>query len=195
MTGEAPRSDERASPLAWCGEFARRLLGAILCRASVYREVAGRGGAPWQAAVVVVLASGVATLQDYGLGWFPMFANGAVHVLQWPAWAAIAYLVGRRRGSAAAREGLEGSSGEGLRRGAGADWYRVLGVIGFARAPGIFVALSPVIGGIQFAVQVWMLAAGVIGVREALGIGTVRAVFAALLGMVPYWIVIALYLH
>lgn len=160
-----------------------RILGAILCRASVYREVGGGGGAIGQAAFVVVLASGVATVQDYGLGWFPMFVTGAVNVLQWPAWAGIAYLVGRRS--------EEGSADSGT----ATDWHRVLGALGFARAPGLLIAFAPIIGGIQFAVQIWMLAAGVIGIRESLGVGTLRAVLAALLGMVPYWIVLAFYLH
>ena len=154
-----------------------RMLGACLCRATVYRELAER--APiGQAAIVVVLVSGVATVHDYGLGWFPMFTRGSVNVLQWPVWVAIGYLVAGRRGG-----------------GGDTDRQRLAAVLGFARMPGILVALAPVVGGIQFAAHVWMLIAGVIGIREGLGVGTVRAVLAALLGMIPYWIVLVFYLH
>ena len=149
------------------------MLGAAILRASVYRELGSAGNATGQAAMVVVLVSGIATIQDYGLGWDPMLATGAVNLAQWPVWAGIAYLVG------------------GLGKG---NWIRLLRVLGFARTPGILIALLPVIGGIQFAAQAWVLVAGVYGIRQALGIGVIRATVAAVLGMVPYWIVFAAYL-
>lgn len=173
--------------------FPGRMLGAVLCRATVFREL-GERNPVGQAAIVVVLVSGVTTVQDFGLGWFPMFTTGAVNLLQWPVWAVIAYGVGRRRGDAAgagAGDPERSSSSRWLTIG----WGRLLGVLGFARTPGILVGFAPVIGGIQFAVHAWMLAAGVIGIREAMGIGTFRALLAALLGMIPYWIVLVLYLH
>ena len=182
------------------------MLGAVLCRATVYRELGER--APiGQAAIVVVVVSGVATVHDYGLGWFPMFTRGAVNLLQWPVWVAIAYLVAGRRvavagrgGTVAGRRGADAGRRPEAEPGPAAGdrptpWRRLLGVLGFARMPGILVALAPVVGGIQFAAHVWMLAAGVIGIREGLGVGTLRAVLAALLGMIPYWIVLVLYLH
>ncbi len=170
-----------------------RMLGACLCRATVYRELAERTPIG-QAAIVVVLVSGVATVHDYGLGWFPMFTRGAVNLLQWPVWVAIGYVVAGRRGGGG--EGRpEAAPGPPAGNGPTTDWRRLLAVLGFARMPGILVALAPVIGGIQFAAHVWMLAAGVIGIREGLGVGTVRAVLAALLGMIPYWIVLVFYLH
>ena len=149
------------------------MLGAAILRAKVYEEVAGAGNATGQATFVVVLVSGFATIQDYGLGWFPMLATGAVNLLQWPVWAAIAYLVG------------------GPGRG---NWSRLVRVLGFARTPGILVVLLPVVGGIQFAAHAWVLVAGVFGIRQALGIGIIRATVAAVLGMIPYWVVFVAYL-
>ena len=55
--------------------------------------------------------------------------------------------------------------------------------------------LDPVVGGVGFVAQLWMLAAGVVAIRQALDFGIVRALLTALLGIVPYWIVLALVLH
>ena len=169
------------------------MLGAVLCRATVYREL-GERNPIGQAAIVVLLASGVATVQDFGLGWRPMLTTGAVNLLQWPVWTLIAYGLGRRKGDAAVAAAGDAERPFGSRW-LTVGWGRLLGVLGFARTPGILVALAPVIGGIQFAVHAWMLAAGAIGIREALGVGTFRALLAALFGMIPYWIVLVFYLH
>lgn len=150
-----------------------RMLGAAILKSNVIREVGDAKNATGQAAVVVVLVSGMATVRDYGLGWFPMLMTGAVHLLLWPVWAGIASLVGGGK-----RE----------------DWIRLLRVLGFARTPAILVVLLPLIGGIQFAAHTWVLVAGVYGIRCTLEIGIIRAIVAAVLGMVPYWIVTAVYL-
>lgn len=149
------------------------MLGAAILKANVVREVAGARSATGQAVMVVVLVSAIATVRDYGLGWFPMLMTGTVHLLQWPVWAGIACLVGGGK-----REG----------------WIRLLRVLGFARTPAVLVALLPLIGGIQFPAHTWVLVAGVYGIRCALEIGIIRAIAAAVLGMVPYWIVTAAYL-
>lgn len=150
-----------------------RMLGAAILKSNVIREVGDAKNATGQAAVVVVLVSGMATVRDYGLGWFPMLMTGTVHVLLWPVWAGIASLVGGGK-----RE----------------DRIRLLRVLGFARTPAILVALLPLIGGIQFAAHTWVLVAGVYGIRCTLEIGIIRATVAAVLGMVPYWVVTAVYL-
>ena len=172
-----------------------RMLGTAILKPSVCEEVARSRGATTQAALLVVLVSGIATIQDYGLGWLPMVSTGMVNLLHWPVWAGIAYLVGHgRRGASATRGGSDDSEGSATGKPA-ADWNGVLRVLGFARVPGMLVILAPVLGGIQFAAHVWMLAIGAVGIRQALGIGTFRAVLAMLLGMIPYWVAVALYLH
>lgn len=175
-----------------------RVLGAALLRVGVYREIAGARSATAQAAAIVVVVSAIATVRDYGLGWFPMLARGATNLLQWPVWAGIALLVGRgvgrRRGVGDGVE-EEGPAGDRREDGPGReDWRRLLRVLGFARTPGILVALLPLFGGIQFATNTWVLVAGAFAIRHALDIGVVRAILAAVLGMVPYWIVTAVYL-
>ncbi len=149
------------------------MLGTAILKRSVVAEVGSARSATGQAATVVVLVSGIATVRDYGLGWFPMLVTGAVHLLQWPVWAGIAHLVGGGKREA---------------------WIRLLRVLGFARAPAVLVALLPLIGGIQFAAHAWVLVAGVYGIHRTLEIGIIRAIAAAVLGMVPYWIVTAVYL-
>lgn len=175
MTEPPNSAQERSLRLETSGirRLPARMLGAAVLKASVIREVGAAKSATGQAAMVVVLVSGIATVRDYGLGWFPMLMTGAVHLLQWPVWAAIAYLVGGGK-----RE----------------DRIRLLRVLGFARTPAVLVALLPLIGGIQFAAHTWVLIAGVYGIGCTLDIGIVRAIAAAVLGMVPYWIVTAVYL-
>ncbi len=173
---EPPNSDQEEALRRVSGGLRRlpeRMLGAAILKSSVVREVGSAKSATGQAAMVVVVVSGIATVRDYGLGWFPMLMTGAVHILLWPVWAGIACLAGGGK-----RE----------------DWIRLLRVLGFARTPAVLVALLPLIGGIQFAAHTWVLVAGAYGIRCTLEIGITRAIVAAVLGMVPYWIVTAVYL-
>ena len=106
-----------------------------------------------------------------------MAAAGLANLAQWLVWAGITYLVGDK---------LLGGT---------ATWGQLLRTLGFARGPGILTVFVPLIGGIQIAVQVWVLAAGIVAIRQALGLGVVRALLTAVIGMVPYWIYHTLFLH
>lgn len=154
-----------------------RMLGAAILKADVYEEVEADPRATAQAALVVLVVSLATAVQDYELGWWPMAAAGVTSLLQWLLWAGITWLIGTRvfRGTA--------------------TWGELLRTLGFARTPGLLIVLAPVVGGIGFALQAWMLAAGVVAIRQALDFGTRKAVLTALLGVVPYWIVLALVLH
>ena len=154
-----------------------RMYGAAILKAAVYDEVGADPRATAQAAFVVVLASAAAASLDYGLGWLTMAAAGLANLAQWLVWAGITYLVGDK---------LLGGT---------ATWGQLLRTLGFARGPGILTVFVPLIGGIQIAVQVWVLAAGIVAIRQALGLGTVRALLTAVIGMVPYWIYHTLFLH
>ena len=154
-----------------------RMYGAAILKASVYDEVGADPRATGQAAFVVVLASAAAASLDYGLGWLTMASAGLANLLQWLVWAGISYLVGDK---------LLGGT---------ATWGQLLRTLGFARGPGILTVFVPLIGGIQIAVQVWILAAGIVAIRQALGFGMLRAVLTAVIGMVPYWIYHTLFLH
>ena len=154
-----------------------RMCGAAILKAAVYDEVGADRGATGQAAFVVVLASAAAASLDYGLGWLTMASSGLANLAQWLVWAGITYLVGDK---------LLGGT---------ATWGQLLRTLGFARGPGILTVFVPLIGGIQIAVQVWVLVAGIVAIRQALGLGMVRALLTAVIGMVPYWIYHTLFLH
>ncbi len=154
-----------------------RMWGAAILRAEVYEEVGRDRGANVQAGFVVLLASLVAAVPDYGLGWDAMAWAAAASLAQWLLWTGITYLIGDKL------------------MGGDAAWGALLRTLGFARTPGLLLGLDPVVGGIGFAVQIWTLAAGVVAIRRALGFGTVRALVTALLGIVPYWVILALVLH
>ena len=154
-----------------------RMLGAAILRAEVYEEVEADPGATGPAGLVVLAVSLAAAAQDYELGWLAMGAAGVTSLLQWLLWAGITWLIGTRA------------------FGGTATWGELLRTLGFARTPGLLIVLAPVVGGIGFVLQAWMLAAGVIAIRQALDFGTVKAVLTALLGVLPYWFVLALVLH
>ena len=72
-----------------------------------------------------------------------------------------------------------------------ATWGELLRTIGFAQTPGVLQVLGiiPVLGGlIRFAVAIWVLIAGIIAIRQALDVGTGKAILTAALG----WLVIVL---
>lgn len=169
-------SDGAGSDAADRGLLAR-VLGAVILRADVYEEVAADPGATIQAGMVVLLVSLIAGIPDYALGWLALGAAAGTSLLHWLLWAGIAYLIGNRV------------------LGAAATWVQLLRALGFARAPGLLLLLDPLVGGVGLAVQIWMLAAGVAAIRQALDSGTWRALLTALIGIVPYWLVLALVLH
>lgn len=169
---DAPGRGDAVDRGAWA-----RIRDAALLDRSVYEEVARDAGATAQAACVVVLASLAVASMDYPLGWTEMAKAAAAGILHWWVWAAIAYAVGGRV--------LGGS----------ADWGALIRVLGFARGPGVFAVLAPLVGGIHLAAQAWVLVVGTAGLRATMGFGTGRALVTAVVGMVPYWSVQFFYLH
>lgn len=154
-----------------------RIFGAAVLRADVYEEVAADRDATIQAGVVVLLVSLIAGIPDYALGWLAMGAAAVTSLLHWLLWAGITYLIGDR---------LLGGT---------ATWGELLRTLGFARAPGVLLLLDPVVGGVGLIVQLWMLVAGVVAIRQTLGFGFWRALLTAVLGIIPFWLVLALVLH
>ena len=154
-----------------------RMFGAAMLRAEVYEEVEADTGATGQAAGVVLAVSLVTAVLDYELGWLAVASAGVTSVLAWLLLAGIAWLIGTR---------VFGGT---------ASWGELLRTLGFARTPGLLIVLAPVVGGIGFLVQAWVLVAGVVAIRQALDFGTVKAVLTALVGVLPYWLVLALVLH
>lgn len=139
--------------------FLRRLAGAAVLEPGTYEEVEADVSATPQALLVVLLSSMAAGLGARGLG-----ANGpgdvvlfsAVALIAWAAWSLVTFGIGVRL---LPDVNTQANVGELLR------------TIGFATAPGILRILGvvPGLGAAVFAISaVWMLAAMIVAVRQAL---------------------------
>lgn len=156
--------------------FLQRLVGAAALDAAIYEEVEADERATIQAAATVLLSSAAAGIGAIGFGGRAL-ANvafvSAVALLAWAAWALITFEIGVR---IMPQPQTRSNVGELLR------------TIGFATAPGCLRVLG-VLPGVTipvFAVTaVWMLAAMVVAVRQALDYeSTARAAAVCGLGWV-----------
>jgi len=157
------------------GGFLRRIIGAAALDVSVYEEVEADRGATGQALAVVVLSSLAAGVGARGFGATgasSMAFFGVVALLSWATWALVTFEVGARL------------LPEPQTR---ADVGELLRTTGFAAAPGMLqvFGLMPGLAGLVFvATWIWMLAAMVVGVRQALDFTTIRrALLVCVLGL------------
>jgi len=148
----------------------------------LYEEVEGDGTALPQALLLVVLSSiaaGVGVIGYGGPGF--VLTNVLVSLILWYLWAFLIYWIGAR---VFPEPGTSADHGELLR------------VLGFAAAPGLLRVLGvvPGIGGLLLGVvSLWMLAATVVAVRQALDYhSTLRAVGVCLVGWIIMTALIAL---
>jgi hypothetical protein len=151
-----------------------RMLGAAKLDAATYEEVEADTTATLQALLVVVLASvadGVGAIRAMGAAGLVLAALASL--LGWYVWAISTYLVGTRL--------LPGAKTE-------ANLGQLLRTIGFSAAPGLIRALGIVpalYGTVSVVASLWMLAAMVVAVRQALDYeSTGRAVAVCLIGFV-----------
>jgi hypothetical protein len=147
--------------------------GAALLHTDTYEEVEADQTATGQAAGVVALVAVAQAIGGAGEGGAGIVAGAISALLGWLLWAGITYLIGAK---------LLGGT---------ATWGELLRTLGFAQTPGVLYVLGfiPVLGGIiRFAVAIWVLIAGIIAIRQALDVGTGKAVLTAVLG----WLVIVL---
>jgi hypothetical protein len=149
--------------------FAQRMVGAAMLSPATYEAVEHDRNATPQAALVVVLAAVAAAVGVRAHGDEAVVREVLRSLLQWLAWSGVTYFVGTRvfRGTA--------TFGELLR------------TIGFAQAPGIFLALGgiPYLGWwVRTIVGLWTLVAVVIAIRQALDVDTGRAVLTMLVGLI-----------
>lgn len=167
--------------------FVQRVVRAAKLDPAIYEEVEHDKGAIGQALAVVVLVSlcaglGSAGGADRGDGQVGLVAGAVAALIGWIIWAVTTYVIGTRM---LAEPQTQSSVAEMMR------------VTGFAAAPGLIQILSfiPVLGRvIDVGASVWMLAAFVVAVRQALDYtGTFRAVLVCLLGWV-LWVLIRLLL-
>jgi hypothetical protein len=154
--------------------YLQRLIGAAALDATIYEEVEADPSATIQACATVVISSLAA-----GIGWRGLAGNTAgsialtsvVALMSWAAWALVTYGIGVR---ILPQAQTRSNVGELLR------------TTGFASAPG-YLRILGVLPGVTipvFAVTaLWMLAAMVVAVRQALDYeSTARAVAVCVIG-------------
>ena len=159
--------------------FLNRFMGALVLDASVFEGIEADRHAAMQSVLVVMMvcvAGGVAAM-GYGEIGIPAFVSGTIISLgAWLVWAAVITTVG----TYALREPQTKS-----------DLPELLRVLGFAAAPGVFIALAamrPAAPLVVIVVSIWTIAAAVLGVRQALDYrSTPRALAVCMLG----WLVSA----
>lgn len=146
----------------------QRMIGAALLDVETYEEVEHDSQATTQAGMVVVL---VAICQTIGAWGSPgMLAAAWTALVGWLIWSGVTFVIGTKL-----------FDGE-------ATWGELLRTIGFAHSPGVLAVLGivPLLGGmVQFAVYFWLLATGIVAIRQALDVTTGKAVLTAVLGLIP----------
>jgi len=156
--------------------IARRMLGAARLDPKIYEEVEADRAATGQAFVVVLLASAAAGLGAFEYRIFSGILWHTIHgVVLWYVWAYITYWIGTRL-----LPGPETS----------ADHGELLRTIGFSSAPGLLRALgliTPIAGAVFVVCTLWMFAAMVVAVRQALDYSsTLRALAVCAIGFPVY---------
>jgi hypothetical protein len=160
------------------------MIRAAKLEVALYEEVETDKTALGQAMLVVVLHGIAAGIGSYDeLGTTGLLLGTLGQLVSWFVWALVTFLVGAKLLPERQTE---------------ADLGQLLRTIGFAASPGLLLALGiiPLIGAIiSFVVQIWMLVAFVIAVRQALDYtSTVRTVVVCLIGWILMVVVTALLL-
>lgn len=148
--------------------FMRRFIGVLVLDASIFEEIENDRRAAMSSVVVMIAVSLAGGLAAMGLGLVGLagFVTGAVVMLgAWLVWVAMIAAIGTT--------GLA----EPQTR---SDLRELLRVLGFSAAPGVLVALAAMRAAapiVLAVVAVWMIAAAVLGVRQALDYrSTARAI-------------------
>jgi hypothetical protein len=142
-----------------------RMRGAAMLDVATYEEVEHDLSATGQAATVVAVVAVCSAIGNIGSGITGIIGGLIGALLGWVIWAGVTYFVGTK---------LFGGT---------ATWGELLRTLGFAQSPGVLLILGiiPLLGGlIKFAVAIWMLAAGIVAIRQALDVSTGKAVLTAL---------------
>lgn len=164
--------------------FSARVYNAAKLNVNTFEEVEHDTTALGQAFWVVVLASvaaGIGSLTEVGLG--GLFVGTAAALVGWLIWAYITYYIGAKMFPQPSTQ---------------TNFREMLRTVGFASSPGI-VRILGVIPGLAplvfFIASIWMLAAMVVAVRQALDYtSTLRAVGVCILGWIIQVVVVGLFL-
>jgi len=160
----------------------KRMIGAAKLDIATYEEVEADTSATRQAMVVVVLVALATGIGAYGSGGPAGLVVGIVAGIgAWALWAWITYFVGTTLLKTAETK---------------ANWGQLARTLAFAQSPGVLKVFGfiPVFGPwVFFIASIWQLVAMVIAIRQALDYtSTWRAVGVAVVGFIPYVIVIGL---
>jgi len=160
----------------------KRMIGAAKLDIATYEEDEADTSATRQAMVVVVLVALATGIGTFGSGGPAGLVVGIVAGIgAWALWAWITYFVGTTLLKSAETE---------------ANWGQLARTLAFAQSPGVLKVFGfiPVFGPwVFFIASIWQLVAMVIAIRQALDYtSTWRAVGVAVVGFIPYVIVIGL---
>lgn len=163
------------------------MIGAAKLDTQTYRDVENDRSATGQAALVVILVSVASGIGFIGTNGVIGLLYGIVFgLLAWAVFALLAYWIGAKLLP---------------RPETHADWGQLARTLAFARAPGMLFIFgiiglaSGVIGSlILFVINVWIIVASVIAIREALDYGndTLRAVAVTVLAYIPMLIILGI---
>lgn len=153
-----------------------RMIGAAKLDIATYEEVEHDESATGQAAGVVAMVAAAQAIAEAGGGAGPAIVGLVSAFVGWGLWAGVTYLIGDRM--------LGGT----------ATWGELLRTLGFAQAPGLLIVLAilPLGEFIRFAVGIWVLVAGFIGLRQALDLGNLKTLITAVLGWLALVLVFAI---
>jgi hypothetical protein len=152
--------------------FGQRVAGVLTLSASTFEDIEADQRASTQALAVVVLAS-VAGGIGAGLLFGPLalLTETFAALIGWVMWAGVTYVIGTKLFPEPQTQ---------------SDMGELLRVIGFSYAPQVFnvFAFVPLLGrGVRVFVALWLLAATIVAVRQALDYrSTWRAVAVVLIG-------------
>lgn len=162
--------------------FGARALRTARLDVAAYEEVESDTTATGQAVGVVALSSLAAGIGT-GAGLGGLVVGVLVSLVAWYVWTFLTYWVGTRL---LAEPQTNATHGELLR------------AIGFASGPGVIRVLgivAPLRGLVFLIAALWMLVAGVVGVRQALDYrSTWRAVGVVAIGWAAQWLLVAIVL-
>ena len=158
--------------------YVQRLVGAAKLDAQIYEEVEADTTAMGQAMGTVVMASIASGIGAFSaMGMRGLLFSTVASLVGWFVWAFLTFIVGTK---IMPEEQTQSDMGELLR------------TIGFAASPGLLQVfgflprVGPLIG---LVTSVWMLAAMVVAVRQALDYkSTGRAIGVCLIGFVVYMV-------
>jgi len=154
-----------------------RMRGAAMLDVATYEEVENDLTATGQAGVVVAIVAVCSAIGGASHGLMGIVGGLISSLLGWLIWSGVTYFVGTK---------LFGGT---------ATWGELLRTLGFARSPGVLLILGiiPLLGRVvSLVVWLWILAAGIVAIRQALDITTGKAVLTAvvswLASIIPFMI-------